>query len=48
MPVLEVHRMNRADGSTRPITAPGHLVALDVHGILEVFAREKESRHVDG
>jgi transcriptional regulator with XRE-family HTH domain len=48
MPVLEVHRMNRADGSTRPITAPEHLVALDVHGILEVFAREKESRHVDG
>jgi len=48
MPVLEVHRMNRADGSTQPINAPATLLAIDVPGILEVFARAKESEHVDG
>jgi transcriptional regulator with XRE-family HTH domain len=48
MPVLEVHRMNRADGTTQPINAPTNLVAVDVPGILEVLARVKESGHVDG
>jgi transcriptional regulator with XRE-family HTH domain len=48
MPVLEVHRMNRADGTTQPINAPTNLVAVDVPGILEVLARVKESGYVDG
>jgi transcriptional regulator with XRE-family HTH domain len=47
MPVLEVHRMNRADGSTQPIEAPPGLIALDVPGILEVLARARGSVHVD-
>ena len=48
MPVLEVHRMNRADGSTQPVNAPANLVAVDVPGIIEVLARVKELGHVDG
>jgi transcriptional regulator with XRE-family HTH domain len=47
MPVLEVHRMNRADGSTQAIEAPADLIALDVPGILEVLARARGSGHVD-
>jgi len=47
MPVLEVHRMNRADGSTEPIKAPAGLVALDIPGILEVLARVRGPGHVD-
>jgi hypothetical protein len=37
MPVLEVHRMNRADGSTEVIKCPTSLTAPDVPGILDVF-----------
>jgi len=44
MKVLEVHRLNRADGSTESIEAPADLVAADIHGIVSVFrsAKEKE------
>jgi len=48
MPLLEVHHINRANGSTKPIGIPATLIALDVPGILEVFTRVKGSRHVDG
>lgn len=45
MNVLEVHRLNRADGSADSIEAPAGLVAADIQGILSVFrsaqAREK-------
>lgn len=45
MNVLEVHRLNRADGSAESIEAPPGLVAADIQGILGVFrsaqAREK-------
>ncbi len=44
MNVLEVHRLNRADGSTESIEAPPGLVAADIQGIVSVFrsAKEKE------
>lgn len=44
MPVLEVHRMNRADGSTEPIDAPARLVALDIAGILEIYRSRREGK----
>ncbi len=47
MPILEVHRINRADGSTEAIEVPANLIALDVPGILEVFARARGPGHVD-
>ncbi len=52
MAVLEVHRLNRDDGSTEPIMAsPTDLVALNVQGIVEVFrsarASEERAAHVD-
>jgi transcriptional regulator with XRE-family HTH domain len=51
MPVLEVHRMNRADGSTEVMKSPANLIAPDVPGILEVFrgagGRAKGSKNVD-
>ena len=37
MPVLEIHHMNRGDGSTEPIKNPPGLTAVDLPGILEVF-----------
>lgn len=37
MNVLEVHRLNRADGSAEPIDAPAALVAADIQGIVRVF-----------
>jgi transcriptional regulator with XRE-family HTH domain len=44
MNVLEVHRLNRADGSAESIEAPAGLVAADIQGIVNVFrsAKEKE------
>lgn len=51
MAVLEVHRLNRNDGSNAPIKAPGGLVALDVEGIVAVYraakAGEEGVGHVD-
>lgn len=51
MPVLEVHRLNRADGSTVPFNAPSNLVAADTAGILEVYREmrlgEKGTQHVE-
>jgi transcriptional regulator with XRE-family HTH domain len=42
--VLEVHRLNRADGSTESFEAPAGLVAADIPGIVRVFnaAQAKE------
>jgi transcriptional regulator with XRE-family HTH domain len=37
MNVLEVHRLNRTDGSTQSIEAPAGLVAADIQGIVDVF-----------
>ncbi len=37
MPVLEIHHMNRGDGSTEPIKSPPGLIGADVPGVLEVF-----------
>ncbi|MBZ5555231.1 MAG: helix-turn-helix domain-containing protein [Acidobacteriia bacterium] len=44
MKVLEVHRLNRNDGSTEPFDAPEGVVAPDIQGILEIFrsAQSKE------
>jgi transcriptional regulator with XRE-family HTH domain len=44
MNVLEVHRLNRTDGSTESIEAPAGLVAADIQGIIDVFrsAQAKE------
>lgn len=36
MNVLEVHRLNRADGSAEPVDAPAGLVAADIQGIVSV------------
>ena len=51
MPILEVHRMNRADGSTESIKNLPSLTAPNVPAILEVFrgigASVKGSGHVD-
>ena len=51
MPVLEVHRMNRADGSTEPIDAPAGMIAADIPGILQVYqaarAKIKGVSHVE-
>lgn len=50
MLVLEVHRMNRANGSTEAVRAPANLTGLDIPGILEVFRNfnaPKGIRHVD-
>jgi transcriptional regulator with XRE-family HTH domain len=44
MNVLDVHRLNRTDGSTESIDAPAGLVAADILGIIDVFrtAQAKE------
>jgi len=44
MNVLEVHRLNRADGSAESVETPAGLVAADIQGIVSVFrsAKEKE------
>jgi hypothetical protein len=51
MPVLEVHRLNRADGSTEPQDSPVGLIAADVPGFLKVVqAAQSELKglpHVD-
>lgn len=51
MAVLEVHRLNRDDGSTEIVTAPASLAAPDVQGIVELFrsalAAEEGKPHVD-
>jgi transcriptional regulator with XRE-family HTH domain len=41
MAVLEVNRMNRADGSTEPVNTPPGLTAPDIPRILEVFRTYK-------
>lgn len=41
MPILEVHRLNRDDGSTEIVTAPASLAAPDVQGIVELFRSAK-------
>jgi len=43
MNVLEVHRLNRADGSTESMEAPAGLVAADIQGIVSVFRSAKEN-----
>lgn len=52
MLVLEVHRMNRTDGTTEPVKAPHGLTALNIPTILEVFRTyntpPKGFRDVDG
>lgn len=51
MPVLEVHRMNRADGSTEATKTRAGLTVLDMPGILDVFQAArmtmKGSPHVE-
>ena len=51
MPVLEVHRLNRNDGSTDVVAAPANLTTPDVQGIVEIFrtakAAEEGNPHVD-
>jgi hypothetical protein len=51
MPVLEVHRLNRDNGSTDVIAAPANLTAPNVEGIVEIFrtakAAEEGNLHVD-
>jgi hypothetical protein len=51
MPVLEVHRLNRDDGSVEIVSAPVNLAAPDVHGVVELFrsakAAEEGKPHVD-
>jgi transcriptional regulator with XRE-family HTH domain len=43
MNVLEVHHLNRADGSAESIEAPAGLVAADIQGIVNVFRSAKEN-----
>ena len=49
MPILEVHRIDRAAGTTAPISVPSGLVAPDIRAILEVFKahNQRGSSHVD-
>jgi hypothetical protein len=51
MPVLDVHRMNRADGSTTPVKSPENLAVLDVGRIVEMYrnmgTRPSGAKHVD-
>jgi hypothetical protein len=37
IPVLEVHRMNRADGSTETHNVPSDLIAADIPGVLQIL-----------
>ena len=46
MPVLEVHLLNRVNGSTTPVESPARLNALDTPGI--VAALRKVSTNVKG
>jgi hypothetical protein len=48
MPVLEIHLMNRGDGSTEPIKNPPGLIAADVPGILEVFRETRRKAKGSG
>ncbi len=47
MPVLEVHRMDRSNGSTEAVKSPAKLTALDVPGIIALFHEMKGTRHVE-
>ena len=51
MPVLEVHCLNRDDGSTGIVEAPAGLTAPDIEGVVEVFraakVAEEGTPHVD-
>lgn len=42
MPVLEVHRIDRAAGTTAPVSAPNGLVAADIEAILDVFRIQQQ------
>lgn len=44
MPVLEIHHMNRGDGSSEPIKHPSGLIAADVPGILDVFRKARKTK----
>ena len=44
MPVLDVHRMNRTSGTTRPLRKPAGLVAADIPGIIKTFHFVKDSQ----
>ena len=47
MPILEVHRMDRARGATEPVQGRAHLTALDVSGIVALYRDLRGTRHVD-
>lgn len=51
LPVLEIHRLNRDEGSTCIVAAPTNLTAPDIEGVVEVFraakAVEEGTPHVD-
>jgi hypothetical protein len=51
MPVLEVHLLNRLNGSTTPAESPASLNALDTPGIVAAFRKAstnvKGTGHVD-
>jgi transcriptional regulator with XRE-family HTH domain len=43
MRILEIHRLNRANGSTEARGAPADLIAPDIAGVLEVLKAEQSS-----
>jgi len=47
IPVLDVHRMNRASGSTQPLTKPVGVVAADIPGIVKIFQSAKANQEGD-
>jgi transcriptional regulator with XRE-family HTH domain len=51
MPILEVHLLNRSNGSTTPVESEAGLNALDISGIIAAFRRASASMkgpgHVD-
>jgi len=47
MCVLEVHRMDRSNGSTEAVKSPANLTALDVPGLVALFHEMKGTRHVE-
>jgi hypothetical protein len=44
MTVLDIHRMNRASGTTEPQRKPANLVAADVDGIIKAFKAAQRSK----
>ena len=47
IPVLDVHRMNRASGSTQPLRKPVGIVAADIPGIIKLFQSAKANHEGD-